>query len=326
MHHDPRVIFPPAELKRRNHISYLLTLLCAIMPLLVRFCWQPLVIALLPASFRIAMLDNTFYQAANGILELLVYGLPAALLYILLKKKDGLSATDQPRLVPCVVLLIAGVVLAYELTFITDIWYTITEALGLKDYSSQSLQPNSDEAWLVLFISSSFAAPVCEELLFRGAIFGHIRKYLKPAVSVPLCTLGFVLLHGSLVGLPAHICVGLILTLIMLRSENILYTILLHFSYNFTVTSIARRYSPEAVSVVEETATQYTAGQLLAANLPTILPLGLILWFLLRLLFKLFPEYKDKPRQIAPSERTVLIVLCCAAPAVFLLAYFGVSL
>ncbi|MDD2648656.1 MAG: CPBP family intramembrane metalloprotease [Eubacteriales bacterium] len=326
MQHDPRVIFPPEELKRRNHISYLLTLLCAVAPLIVRLCWQPIVIWLLPRSFTAALADDSFYQAANGILEFIVFGLPAFLLYLLLKKKDALSVTAQPRFLPCVALLLLGVALAYELTLLTDLWYLIVKRLGLPDFTPAVRTPASDTGWLLLFLGSSFAAPVCEELLFRGAVFGHIRKYLPAKVAVPLCTLGFALMHGSLTGLPAHICVGLILTIIMLKSENILYTIMLHFSYNFTITGMARKYGAEAVTEAVP-AEQYSFAQVFGMSLPTILMLGFFIAFLLYILLKSMPKLKEsKPREITKPERALLIALCAVAPAVFLLSYFGVSL
>jgi membrane protease YdiL (CAAX protease family) len=58
------------------------------------------------------------------------------------------------------------------------------------------LIPHGPYAWIG-YITVALAPGICEELMFRGALLGLLRKTLSPAVSVAIVAVLFGMLHGS---------------------------------------------------------------------------------------------------------------------------------
>ncbi len=76
-------------------------------------------------------------------------------------------------------------------------------------------------------------APLVEELLFRGAIQGHLlRKWKHPAGAIVLSSLIFGLVHGNWVQAPFAFVTGLALGWMYYRTGSLLPGILMHFVNN----------------------------------------------------------------------------------------------
>lgn len=71
-----------------------------------------------------------------------------------------------------------------------------------------------------------------EELFFRGALLSALRDKCDGRTAGLVCMLAFALMHGSLAGLPGHLGVSLLLTLLMLHTDSLLIPILAHMLYN----------------------------------------------------------------------------------------------
>ena len=78
-------------------------------------------------------------------------------------------------------------------------------------------------------------APIAEELLFRGAIQGHLlRKWKKPAAAIIVSSLLFGAIHGNPAQIPFAFVLGLALGWIYYRSGSLIPSILMHFINNGT--------------------------------------------------------------------------------------------
>ena len=76
-------------------------------------------------------------------------------------------------------------------------------------------------------------APIVEELLFRGAIQGHLlRKWKHPAGAIVLSSLIFGVVHGNWVQAPFAFVTGLALGWMYYRTGSLLPGILMHFVNN----------------------------------------------------------------------------------------------
>ena len=73
---------------------------------------------------------------------------------------------------------------------------------------------------------------VCEELLFRGLIFKGLNPYGK-IFSTLLTALMFAIFHMSIDQFVYPLIMGLLLSLIMHKENNIIYCIVVHFINNF---------------------------------------------------------------------------------------------
>ncbi len=85
---------------------------------------------------------------------------------------------------------------------------------------------------LIIFISLSLAAPVCEEILFRGAVLG---AYLaaRPAKAATIITsLLFAFFHLQAQGLAALLPIAFMVTYTAWRANSLYASMLVHFANN----------------------------------------------------------------------------------------------
>lgn len=96
-------------------------------------------------------------------------------------------------------------------------------------------------------------APIVEELLFRGAIEGHLlRKWKHPAGAIVFSSLVFGLVHGNWVQAPFAFVIGLALGWMYYRTGSLLPGILMHFVNNSTaVLGFLITDNPDATMVSE---------------------------------------------------------------------------
>lgn len=94
-------------------------------------------------------------------------------------------------------------------------------------------------------------APIVEELLFRGAIQGHLlRKWKHPAGAIVLSSLIFGVVHGNWVQAPFAFVTGLALGWMYYRTGSLLPGILMHFVNNSAaVVSFLLADNPNATMV-----------------------------------------------------------------------------
>ena len=78
------------------------------------------------------------------------------------------------------------------------------------------------------------AAPVVEEIIFRGIGMTRLGPTFGNAAAVILSAILFGLAHGTPIAVGYAFCVGVVLSLIYLRYRSILPTIVFHVFFNFT--------------------------------------------------------------------------------------------
>lgn len=129
-------------------------------------------------------------------------------------------------------LSLAGALAVCPVSLLAD----ITEGL-LRPFVSLA-QPQTDPLamaqFLPMLVGSVIIAPVCEELFFRGYLFGVMEREGETA-AVWSTALMFMLIHGLSAAAPGYVLLGALLALLMLRTGSILAPMLVHAAYNFTI-------------------------------------------------------------------------------------------
>ncbi len=87
---------------------------------------------------------------------------------------------------------------------------------------------------ILYFIAIAISAPICEEILFRGAIQGAYENKQKVAPAILITSLMFAFYHMRLSGLPALLPVAFILSYVVWRTQSIYAGMLIHFGMNGT--------------------------------------------------------------------------------------------
>ena len=95
--------------------------------------------------------------------------------------------------------------------------------------------PLSNAGWLILNLVLMAVLPaIFEEILFRGVIFNGLKQYGTKIAVFGSAGL-FMLMHGGIEQTIYPFLVGLVLALVMLKTGNILYPIIIHFCNNAIV-------------------------------------------------------------------------------------------
>jgi membrane protease YdiL (CAAX protease family) len=118
-------------------------------------------------------------------------------------------------------------------------WASLLDALGYHP----SLQPAlelyvrawSGKDWVgtgLIVVGAVIVAPLVEELLFRGFIFGILRTRLGAPRALVLASILFALIHVYPEVVVPIFFVGLVFNLIYLRTGSLAYSILFHMLFN----------------------------------------------------------------------------------------------
>lgn len=169
--------------------------------------------------------------------ELVLIALPA-ILFLRARKvplNEGLRL-NRISLPVAVVSLLLGVS-TYLFSVLIEL--VMAKLTGLPSVDlSQATMPQSTLQYALYFAAIAISAPICEELLFRGAIQGSYeqRKSAWFAIAVP--ALMFAFYHFRLSGLPGLLPVAFLIGYVAWRSRSTFSTMLLHFGMNASAATI----------------------------------------------------------------------------------------
>ncbi len=142
--------------------------------------------------------------------------------------------------------------------------------------------PLTNVGWLFVNLLLLGVVPaICEELLFRGVIFGGLRKSYSSTTSILLTGLLFAMMHQNIMQFIYPFILGCVLSAVMDKTHNILYPILIHMFNNFTTIIIS--YIFVTVNKVEDTSKLFNTewwGIIVAILLAVVT--CVILWLIYR--------------------------------------------
>lgn len=202
---------------------------------------QAVVLALIQALQAVGVplnkIDASLFQVvAGGIIYalslLIVIGVPW-----LIKRsrttKEQLGIQRLPTwsdigLVPAgaiVYLILTSVISGLAMTFLKFVNYDQTQDTGFSNLSGQS-------EYIMAFIMLVIIAPVAEELLFRGYLFGKLRKYAPIWGAILITSLVFAIVHFAWnVGLDVF-ALSIVLCILRVVSGSLWPSMMLHMLKN----------------------------------------------------------------------------------------------
>lgn len=174
----------------------------------------------------------------------LFLGLPALLVNLPLRLERGPLLSWRPP--PPRAWLTLPFLLAATVTLAGELWRLAQQALphsattaAYVDMLGQFRGP-----WGLLALS--VAPGICEELLFRGAILGLLRRKLPVFAAVLLQASLFAVLHALAVRLPYTFALGLILGVVVVRTGSLWPAILAHTAHNLLSALLPERLGTPA--------------------------------------------------------------------------------
>lgn len=112
---------------------------------------------------------------------------------------------------------------------VSAVW--IQEHLGDNAYQRYR-QSMGDGSTTEILLLALLAAPVVEELLFRGLMFSGLRRILSLWPAVLLSAGTFALLHGTIVHLPLTFAFGVLAAIAAERTGSLVLPVALHVGLN----------------------------------------------------------------------------------------------
>ncbi len=94
---------------------------------------------------------------------------------------------------------------------------------------------------MMFYLTIAVMAPICEETMFRGFIYGSLRSRLGPALAVLVSAMIFGLVHFDKGGILGLIAIGIVLAYLFERTKSLLPCMITHGLWNgamFTATLV----------------------------------------------------------------------------------------
>ncbi len=196
-----------------------------------------------------------------------------------------LTLPDWKMVVVCLILGSGAWMVA---SFLEAVFASI---LGYVPADAGAMLPKDSLQAGLLFLGFAIAAPICEEILFRGAIQGAYEAY-RPRFAVVMVSLIFAFYHLRLTGLIPLLPVAFILCYVVWRSQSVVAGMVTHFANNSlaALVMISAGLTPGALLPVPS---------LPAAGLGLLMILGGMI-----LLKRMTPNAPEQPAvELAPADR-----------------------
>ena len=197
-----------------------LTLLVVLLLTLLRLPVALAMRALLP-DLSVSPAAN---YAASIAQSLLMFALPGWLL-----KPEWRRSPTQGRdgFVWALLTIVAVVAVRGAVTPLNELW---SRALGLENAGIPMTEGLPGRVLMLLALV--IVPAVAEEIFFRGTLQPRLLMCCSRWQALLLSTLLFALMHGSLAGLPGHLLISLLLSLLMMHTGRLSVTIGAHMVYN----------------------------------------------------------------------------------------------
>lgn len=181
------------------------------------------------------MLESAIYNSPGAMCLITVLsGILTILCLYLFFRIQGRKLREEANLVPFhslywPMVLLGAVGLCLVVNFAMPL-IPIPEEV-LTEYAEQS-QSLVQGPIIYLLLSNVVMAPLIEEILFRGLVFGRLRKVMPVWAAVVLSSIFFGLMHGQILWVIYTSLVGLVLGLTAWKMKSALAPMFMHFVFN----------------------------------------------------------------------------------------------
>ena len=203
------------------------------------------------------------------IYYILTMGSTYVIFYLLKKKNEG---AINMRLIPKNILVVFLLIVST-----LCIQWSLTMPLGDLIPMPDSIKEVFIELFLKMnniygLITVAIAAPILEELVFRGIILDGLLKRRSPLSAILISSFLFGFVHLNPWQFIAAMILGMFIGWVYYRTKNLFYCILIHFTNNFaaSVTSIGETDT----SILDMELVEMYGGE---TNMMIIIPLCLVL-------------------------------------------------
>lgn len=177
-------------------------------------------------AVSLPVMDGTGQYLLSLTQEVLLFGVPAFLMH---RNRSERVGSTRNGWWTCLAASAAGILLRGAISPVTEAWMA---ALGLENVPFPEV--SGVGGTLLQVLALAVVPAVVEEALFRGPVMASLLDGAGRGPALTLTALFFALMHGSVAGLPAHLLVGVALTLAMWRFGRLWVPMVTHLTYNLS--------------------------------------------------------------------------------------------
>ncbi len=197
--------------------------------------------AAMTEELTVAILDQAMLMTViAGVLALLVYWI-----IFLVRKKNFLQEVGIRKVSVNGILPIVLLGMSFNIITTMVVSYVPWPQAWMDSYMASSSMIDTS---LIAWIGAVIMAPVVEEIVFRGFIYGRLKKAFPMMVAAVISALAFGAMHGTLIWLIYTFVFGMVLVWVYEKYQSLAACILLHMAYNLV--GMLLSYLPEEASVV----------------------------------------------------------------------------
>ena len=222
--------------KNAERVGFVLLLAVGLQVLAV---FADVLVGMLASGFQevavsVALQDQemTAYLLVTMAEYIFYMGVPVLVGWLLFRKRDVTilphRKTDASLGIGLILLGLGMMVIA---NIIGSYILTMLESIGISAGDMPEMQDGTVPTLLLNIVAVGILPGVLEELLFRGVVLQGLRP-AGDGVALVFSSLMFGLMHGTLYQIPFAFILGLVFGYIVLKTGNILWTMLLHVINN----------------------------------------------------------------------------------------------
>lgn len=172
----------------------------------------------------------------SGMIQSMYYIVFIVLPIFLYARRDMPACADVMRINPlsvksALLCTVAALICVYLSQIVTLLWSVLIEVVIDTPPDTNFIIPTTTKGLASSIFFIAIIPGICEELLFRGAILGAWEeKGSKKAIVIS--SIWFMLMHGTLTGIPAQLMCGIILGIIVVSTDSLFGGMIFHTVYN----------------------------------------------------------------------------------------------
>lgn len=215
-------------------------------------------------AFKNAGINTAVYRGAvafvTAVANIIVFG---AFFYICKKiKRPILQMKKMYKLDILLVVIIAIGMLGFVETFIMTSERIAEYVKSLSEQMEQykeavdrytGVEKEAVPLWdnILYLVTLSFIVPLEEEMIFRGAIFGVLRRKMKPVFAIIITAAIFGIMHQVSIHTAYAVVCGLILTACYYYTDNLFASVIMHSLFNLIGSALGDFLKLDVVGVPE---------------------------------------------------------------------------
>ncbi len=177
----------------------------------------------------VVALEHQIGKSLSGLISyLLSVGISLWIVFTIRRKKTGIESFNFKPFN----LIIAPLVIIVSIAIVLGVSLPITTLIPTPQFVKELFLSMYDDVRIYSFITMVIAAPILEELIFRGIVLDGFLKIYSPVKSIVLSSILFGLAHLNPWQFLSGLFIGLFMGWIYYRTQSLWLTILSHLSLN----------------------------------------------------------------------------------------------